>query len=125
MLLVKVRLYVLLGSTTGQMVGWTEVKPVKDCVSVHCRQVGGPRLGWHISQRQLSRPVSKVCEQLSWQAHAAARWDFQYVYQSPQWYSPARAITDSALSLSHRMPEPFSRSVSVPHKDSVGPEPQS
>jgi len=35
----------------------------------------------------------------------------------------AKAITDSALSLSHLIPEPLSRSVRQSQNDSVGPEP--
>ena len=54
----------------------------------------------------------------------AARREAQYLCHCPLRYMLAKAIMLSALSLSDRMPERFRRSVNVPHKDSVGPDPQ-
>ena len=77
---------------------------------------------WAVCQVAFPRTTRSVCERICWQAQAA-RWAFQQVCHRWLRQRPLRAISDSALSWSHRIPEPFRRSVNVPHRDSVGPEP--
>jgi len=57
--------------------------------------------------------------------YAATLLMFQYLFHKLLEYMLAKAITASALSLSHLIPAPLSRLVRQPQNDSVGPEPTS
>src|SRR5947209_12214122 len=71
-----------------------------------------------------SPEAARGCGKTSWRTQPVGRsWVSQYSSHWSLWVRASSAMIASALSLSHRIPEPFSRAVSVLHVASVGPLP--